>query len=419
MVEATKEEIEGRNSNEVGPEDVILQIKGLKTYFYTEEGVVKAVDGVSFNIYENETIGLVGETGCGKSVTALTILRLVRAPGKILGGKIKFKGIDFLKLSKKEMRNYRGKDITMIFQDPLNSLNPVITIGKQLSEVFFLHQKENLKTILDQLRVKRKERQAEKKELKKELKENDERLSEIEKEELNEKIQKLQEATKGDLSLKKVALKESEKMIKAVGIPDAKGILNRYPHELSGGMRQRVMIAMALSCSPSLLIADEPTTALDVTIQAQILELMKKLKTDFNTSILMITHDLGIIAEICDRVMVMYSGSIVELADAEGLFKRPLHPYTKGLIGAIPSIEKRDQKLKTIRGSVPNLIYPPSGCRFHPRCPNRLEICEKIKPSLNEDHENHYIACHLFDAQYKDSPKYQWDEKEQMNSILL
>ena len=415
MVEATKEEIEGRNSDEVGSEDVILQIEGLKTYFYTEEGVVKAVDGVSFNIYKNETIGLVGETGCGKSVTALTILRLVRAPGKILGGKIKFKGIDFLKLSKKEMRNYRGKDITMIFQDPLNSLNPVITIGKQLSEVFFLHQKEILKTILDQLRVKRKERQAEKKELKKELKENDERLSEIEKEELNEKIQKLQEATKGELSLKKVALNESEKMIKAVGIPDAKGILNRYPHELSGGMRQRAMIAMALSCNPSLLIADEPTTALDVTIQAQILELMKKLKIDFNTSILMITHDLGIIAEICDRVMVMYSGSIVELADAEGLFKRPLHPYTKGLIGAIPSIEKRDQKLKTIRGSVPNLIYPPSGCRFHPRCPNRLEICEKIKPSLNKDHENHYIACHLFDAEYKDSPKYKWDEKEQMN----
>jgi len=419
MVEATKEEIEGRNSDEVGSEAVILQIEGLKTYFYTEEGVVKAVDGVSFNIYENETIGLVGETGCGKSVTALTILRLVRAPGKILGGKIKFKGIDFLKLSKKEMRNYRGKDITMIFQDPLNSLNPVITIGKQLSEVFFLHQKENLKTILDQLRVKRKERQAEKKELKKELKENDERLSEIEKEELNEKIQKLQEATKGELSLKKVALKESEKMIKAVGIPDAKGILNRYPHELSGGMRQRVMIAMALSCSPSLLIADEPTTALDVTIQAQILELMKKLKTDFNTSILMITHDLGIIAEICDRVMVMYSGSIVELADAEGLFKKPLHPYTKGLIGAIPSIEKRNQKLKTIRGSVPNLIYPPSGCRFHPRCPDRLEICERIKPSLKKDDENHYIACHLFDAEYKDSPKYKWDEKEQMNSILL
>ena len=418
MVQATKEEFEGRNSNEVESEDVILQIKDLKTYFYTEEGVVKAVDGVSFEIHKNETIGLVGETGCGKSVTALTILRLVRAPGKILGGTIKFKGIDFLKLSEKEMRLYRGKDVTMIFQDPLNSLNPVLSIGKQLTEVFFLHQKERLKSILDQLRVERKKKQGEKKELKIELKENQERLSEIEKEELKEKIQKLQEATKEEPTLKKVALKECEKMITSVGIPDAKGILKRYPHELSGGMRQRAMIAMALSCSPSLLIADEPTTALDVTIQAQILELMKNLKTDFNTSILMITHDLGIIAEICDRVMVMYSGSIVEMADAEGLFKRPLHPYTKGLIGAIPSIEKKNQKLKTIRGSVPNLIYPPSGCRFHPRCPDRLEICEKIKPSLIKDHVNHYIACHLYHPEYKDSPKYIWDEEEQMKSYL-
>jgi oligopeptide/dipeptide ABC transporter ATP-binding protein len=217
--------------------------------------------------------------------------------------------------------------------------------------------------------------------------------------------------------LKKVALKESEEMIESVGIPDAKGILSRYPHELSGGMRQRVMIAMALSCSPSLLIADEPTTALDVTIQAQILELMKMLKVNYNTSILMITHDLGIIAEICDRVAVMYSGYIVELADTEGLFKRPLHPYTKGLIGAIPSIEKKNQKLTTIRGSVPNLIYPPSGCRFHPRCPDRLEICDRIKPSLHKDHENHSVACHLYDPEYKDSPKYKWNEKERMNSI--
>lgn len=418
MVQATKEEVEGRNSNEVESKDAILQVKGLKTYFYTEEGVVKAVDGVSFDIYKNETIGLVGETGCGKSVTALTILRLVRAPGKILGGSIKFKGIDFLKLSEKEMRDYRGKDITMIFQDPLNSLNPVLSIGKQLSEVFFLHQKDLLKSLVDKYRVERKKKKEEKRELKKELKENIERLSEIEKEELKEKIQKLQEATKEEPTLNKVALKESAKMIQAVGIPDAKGILKRYPHELSGGMRQRAMIAMALSCNPSLLIADEPTTALDVTIQAQILELMKDLKTNFNTSILMITHDLGIIAEICDRVMVMYSGSIVEMADAEGLFKKPLHPYTKGLIGAIPSIEKKNQKLKTIRGSVPNLIYPPSGCRFHPRCPDRLEICEKIKPTLKEEHAEHYVACHLYDSDHKDSPKYKWDEKEQMKSYL-
>lgn len=417
MVQATKEEIEGMNSNEVAPKEAILQIKDLQTFFFTEEGVVKAVDGVSFNIYKNETIGLVGETGCGKSVTALSILRLVRAPGKILGGSIKFKGTDFLKLSEKEMRAYRGKDITMIFQDPLNSLNPVLSVGKQLSEVFFLHQKDRLKTILDQLKVTRKENQEKKKELNSELKINNERLSEVEKEELKEKILKLQEATKGEPSLKQVALKESENMIISVGIADAEGILKRYPHELSGGMRQRVMIAMALSCSPALLIADEPTTALDVTIQAQILDLMKKLKNNFNTSILMITHDLGIIAEICDRVAVMYSGYIVELADADGLFKRPLHPYTKGLIGAIPSIEKKNQKLTTIRGSVPNLIYPPSGCRFHPRCPNRLEICDRIKPSLLKDHENHHVACHLYDSEYKDSPTYKWSEKELKNSI--
>ena len=418
MVQATKEEIEGRNSNEVAPEEAILQIKDLQTFFYTEEGVVKAVDGVSFNIYKNETIGLVGETGCGKSVTALTILRLVRAPGKILGGSIKFKGTDFLKLSEKEMRAYRGKDITMIFQDPLNSLNPVLSVGKQLSEVFFLHQKDRLKTILDQLKVTRKENQEKKKELNSELKINNERLSEVEKEELNEKILKLQEATKGEPTLKQVALKESENMIISVGIADAEGILKRYPHELSGGMRQRVMIAMALSCSPALLIADEPTTALDVTIQAQILDLMKKLKNNFSTSMLMITHDLGIIAEICDRVAVMYSGYIVEMADVDGLFKRPLHPYTKGLIGAIPSIEKRNQKLVTIRGSVPNLIYPPSGCRFHPRCPDRLEICDKIKPSFHKDHENHYVACHLFDSEHKDSPTYKWSEKE-LNEFII
>ena len=419
MTQATKEEIEEEIEewSEEDLEGVILQIKDLQTFFYTEEGVVKAVDGISFDIYKNETIGLVGETGCGKSVTALTILRLVRAPGKILGGSIKFKGVDFLKLSEKEMRNYRGKDITMIFQDPLNSLNPVLSVGKQLSEVFFLHQKDRLKSILDQLKVQRKENQGKLKALKNELKENSERLSEIEKEELKEKIQKLQEATKGEPALKHVALKESEKMIKSVGIADAEGILKRYPHELSGGMRQRIMIAMALSCSPDLLIADEPTTALDVTIQAQILELMKMLKVNFNTSILMITHDLGIIAEICDRVAVMYSGFIVEMADADGLFKRPLHPYTKGLIGAIPSIEKRDQKLTTIRGSVPNLIYPPSGCRFHPRCPDRLEICDKIKPAFYKDHENHFVACHLYDSEYKDTPKYKWDEKELMNSI--
>ena len=204
-----------------------------------------------------------------------------------------------------------------------------------------------------------------------------------------------------------------------MGIADSRELLKRYPHELSGGMRQRVMIAMALSCNPALLIADEPTTALDVTIQAQILDLMKDLKVRFKTSILLITHDLGIIAEMCDRVAVMYSGNIVEYATAMDLFKNPRHPYTQGLIAAIPSVEKRDQKLQTIRGMVPNLIYPPSGCRFHPRCDERLEICDKIKPKLNEIGDKYFVACHLFDSEYKDSPKYEWTTKEDMSSYKV
>jgi oligopeptide/dipeptide ABC transporter ATP-binding protein len=204
-----------------------------------------------------------------------------------------------------------------------------------------------------------------------------------------------------------------------VGIAEAKGILKRYPHELSGGMRQRVMIAMALSCNPSMLIADEPTTALDVTIQAQILDLMKDLKNRFKTSILMITHDLGIIADLCDRVAVMYSGNIVEYATAVDLFKNPRHPYTIGLISAIPSLEKKDQKLEVIRGMVPNLIYPPSGCRFHPRCDERLEICDKIKPKLIEIGDRYFIACHLFDPNYKDSPKYEWEKEEKKISTFV
>ena len=231
---------------------------------------------------------------------------------------------------------------------------------------------------------------------------------------MNAKIAELKKATGHIPNIKDVASSRSEKIINEVGIPDAKGILKRYPHELSGGMRQRVMIAMALSCNPALLIADEPTTALDVTIQAQILDLMKDLKNRFNTSILIITHDLGIIADVCDRVAVMYSGNIVEYATAEEMFKNPRHPYTKGLMGAIPSIEKKDQKLITIRGMVPNLIYPPSGCRFHPRCDYRLEICDKIKPILTEVSDKYFIACHLFDPKYKDSPKYDADaEKEE------
>ena len=397
--------------------DKLIQVKNLKTYFYTEEGIVKAVDGVTFDIYEDEVIGLVGETGCGKSVTALSILNLVRAPGKIIDGEIFFKGRDLVHLNKNEMRKYRGKEITMIFQDPLNSLNPVMKVGTQVGEPFLLHQKAEVKSELDRRLLERKQLLNEKKELKNKL--TDTELTDTEREEIERKIENLSEETKNTPVLNDVVRDYAAKIIKEVGIADSKNILDRYPHELSGGMRQRIMIAMALSCNPALLIADEPTTALDVTIQAQILDLMKSLKERFKTSILLITHDLGVIAELCDRVAVMYSGNIVEYATAEELFKTPSHPYTKGLLGAIPSKEMKNEKLKTIRGMVPNLIYPPSGCRFHPRCDFRLEICDKIKPKLNEIREKYFVACHLFDPEYKDSPKYEWEGGEKTTSYQV
>ncbi|MHA1508349.1 MAG: ABC transporter ATP-binding protein [Promethearchaeota archaeon] len=389
------ENFETNSSVEEKSSKKLLEVKNLTTYFFTEEGVVKAVDGVSFDIYEDEVLGLVGETGCGKSVTALSILRLVRAPGKIMRGEIKFKGTNLLTLDKNEIREHRGNNITMIFQDPLNSLNPVISVGKQISEVFALHQNNEIKKLRDERNLERKDKLKEKKLLTKKLKEGADRLSEEEKEQLRRTIKELKS--------------------KYTNPP----ILKRYPHELSGGMRQRIMIAMALSCNPSLLIADEPTTALDVTIQAQILDLMKDLINRFKTSILLITHDLGIIAEMCDRVAVMYSGNIVEYASAIDLFKNPRHPYTKGLIAAIPSIEKRDQKLRVIRGMVPNLIYPPSGCRFHPRCDERMEICDKVKPKLNEIGDKYFVACHLFDEEYKNSPKFVQSENGVNNSYKL
>ncbi len=394
----------------------LIEIKDLKTQFFTEEGVVKAVDGVSFDIYPDEVLGLVGETGCGKSVTALSILRLVRAPGKIVQGEILFKGTNLLKLSEEEMRSYRGNRITMIFQDPLNSLNPVLSVGRQVSEVFLLHQQDDMKQVLDERLVVYEQNVKEYEELKEKFKNEKDILPEFELKELKLKLKELKKIKKNKPRIQEIALERSAKIIKEVGIADSKELLNRYPHELSGGMRQRIMIAMALSCNPALLIADEPTTALDVTIQAQILELMKDLKQRFKTSILIITHDLGIIAELCDRVAVMYSGNIVEYATADDLFKKPRHPYTKGLIGAIPSIEKKDQKLIVIRGMVPNLIYPPSGCRFHPRCDERLEVCEKVRPTFTKVGDRYYVACHLYDPKYKDSPKYEWTVEEKRTS---
>lgn len=334
----------------------ILDVQDLTTYFYTEEGVVKAVEGVSFKIYEGEVLGLVGETGCGKSVSALSILRLVRPPGEIKSGRVFYEGEDLHQLTEEEFLKYRGNRITMIFQDPLNSLNPVYKIGDQISEVYRLHMEDEL----------------------------------------------LIEAVKKKTSIYDIARKWSRKVLKDLNIPTPRVIFDRYPHELSGGMRQRVQIAMGLACSPRLLIADEPTTALDVTIQNQILQLMKDLRKKYNTSILFITHDLGIISKMCDRVAVMYSGYIVEYGDIEKLFITPYHPYTRGLISSVPVVGKKRETLDVIPGMVPNLIYPPSGCRFHPRCQYCFEPCDSKIPKSVEIEPSYFVACHLYDPEYKD-----------------
>ena len=323
--------------------ETLISIKGLKTNFYTYAGVVKALDGIDLDIYHNETLGLVGETGCGKSVTALSIIRLIQwPPGRIDAGSITFEGRDLLKLSDEEMHSVRGNKISMIFQEPMTSFNPVFTVGDQIAEVFRLHQKMD----------------------------------------------------------KKAAWKKAIEMLAFTGVPAPDRVAKSYPHELSGGMLQRGMIAMALACKPMLLIADEPTTALDVTIEAQILELMKDLKAKSESSILLITHDLGIIAEMCDRVGVMYAGNIVELGAVEGIFKKPAHPYTNGLICAIPTLTtKKECKLEMIPGSVPNLVYPPSGCRFHPRCAKATDVCKREKPKMAEVEPGHFVACHLYDQE--------------------
>ena len=335
---------------------IILDVKDLTTYFYTEEGIVRAVEDVSFKVYEGEVLGLVGETGCGKSVTALSIVQLIRPPGKREKGKIVFSGEDLALKSEFEILKYRGKDITMIFQDPLSSLNPVFKIGKQISEVFRLHMENEL----------------------------------------------LVETTKfPNKSLYSIAREWSIALLKDLNIPFPEIIFDRYPHELSGGMRQRVQIAMALSCRPKLLIADEPTTALDVTIQNQILKLMKELRKKYNTSILYITHDLGLISKMCDRVAVMYSGSIVEYGDIKKLLINPYHPYTRGLIASVPVIGKTQKRLEVISGMVPNLIYPPSGCRFHPRCKYCFKPCNSIVPKQSEVEKDYFVACHLYNSEYK------------------
>jgi len=319
--------------------EILLELKGLETHFFTYEGVIKTLNKIDLTVYEEETLGIVGETGCGKSVTALSIMRLVPSPGKIVGGKILFQGEDLLKKEREEMRKIRGGKISMIFQNPTSSLNPVFTVGDQLTTAIRNHKN-------------------------------------VSKEEVQ---------------------RRAIKMFEQVELPDPERTLWKYPHELSGGMQQRIMIAIALSCEPSLLIADEPTTALDVTIQAQILNLMKKLKEKLKTSILLITHNLGVIAKVCDRIAIMYAGEFAEEATVEKIFENPRHPYSKGLIGSIPKVNQKGE-LKTIKGSVCNLINPPVGCRFHPRCPFSMEICQKEKPRRVEVEEDHFVFCHLYDS---------------------
>lgn len=318
----------------------LLEVKNLKTYFHTDEGIVRAVDDVSFRIKEKETLAVVGESGCGKSITAMSIMRLVPKPiGKIEGGEIIFEGQDLLHMSNNEIRDIRGNDIALIFQEPMTSLNPVFTIGYQIGEVLMLHKKMS----------------------------------------------------------KKEALEEAIKLLSMVKVPRPEEIASCYPYELSGGMRQRVVIAMAIACNPKLLIADEPTTALDVTIQAQILDIMRELKEKINTSILLITHDLGVVAEMADYVVVMYSGKIVEEAPVMELYENPKHPYTIGLLKSKPVINKFQDELYSIKGQVPNPLDMPEGCYFNPRCKMAKDICKKNRPSLKKVGEGHYVSCWLYE----------------------
>jgi oligopeptide/dipeptide ABC transporter ATP-binding protein len=367
--------------------DVVLSIRDLKTYFYTYAGVVKALDGVDLDVRRNETLGIVGETGCGKSVTALSVLRIVASPpGRIVGGQILFDGEDLLQKSDEEMQKIRGHKIAMVFQDPMTFLNPVMKIGDQIAEPIILHQ--DLKEDYIDFKVNQ---------LKEKSKKNRAKGGSSEK--IEEQIRKLKKGTSKKIpenDLKKVALKKSVDVLKLVRMPYAEEVIKNYPHELSGGMRQRAMIAMALSCKPEIFIADEATTALDVTIQAQILTLMNELKKEAGTTNIIITHDMGIVAETCDRAAVMYAGVVVELAPVADLFEHKLHPYTQGLFAAIPKLHGQTGKLETIPGMVPNLINPPTGCRFHPRCKQAMSICSKSRPVMTEERPNHFVACYLY-----------------------
>ena len=321
------------------PPDVLLDVRDLRTYFHVMDGTVPAVDGVSFQVRRGETLGVVGESGCGKSVTALTIMRLIETPpGEIVSGEIWFDGRDVLQLSQDEMLQVRGAEMAMIFQEPMTSLNPVLTVGDQIVEAVVAHKKLSRKAAWDR----------------------------------------------------------AIEMLRLVGIPEAPRRARQYPHEMSGGMRQRVMIALALSCDPKLLIADEPTTALDVTIQAQILELIRRVQAETGTALLLITHDLGVVAETVQRVVVMYAGKVVETGSVQEVLQDPKHPYTEGLLASIPSKGMRGTRLNVIKGSVPNPFRMPVGCRFHPRCPYAFDPCPDHEPPLDElGRPERRVACWL------------------------
>ena len=319
----------------------LLEVRNLKTYFFTEDGVVKAVDGVDLTVKPGEVLGLVGESGCGKSVMSLSILRLVGVPGKVVDGEVLYGGKNLLNLPENEMAQMRGNRISMIFQQPQTSLNPVFTVGNQVAEVLQIHQNMN----------------------------------------------------------KEASWNRAVELLSLVGIPDAARKAKAYPHEMSGGQAQRVMIAMALALVPELLVADEPTTALDVTIQAQILDLMREMQRKLNTAVILITHDLGIIAEMADRVAVMYAGQIVEQSGVGDLYENPRHPYTRGLIASIPVLGRVAETLEVIPGSVPNLIDMPAGCRFAPRCQYAMRICHETEPSLLPVGSGHEVRCWLYQSQ--------------------
>jgi len=315
----------------------ILEVNGLKTYFHTFKGVVKAVDDVSFSLKPGEILGLVGESGGGKSVTGFSLIKLIEEPGRIEAGEILFNGTDIVKLSEREMSGIRGKDIAMIFQDPMTSLNPVYTVGKQMEEVLVLHQ------------------------------------SHLSKQERKERCIEL---------------------LKDVGISNPESRLKNYPHQFSGGMRQRVVIAIALACNPKLIIADEPTTALDVTIQAQILKLMMKLVKEHNCALILVTHDLAVVSEVADKINVMYCGKIVETGTRDNIMFNHVHPYTKGLIGSIPKLDQSQNRLETIEGIVPNMFQLPKGCNFAPRCKYVDKKCLEVEPEISEVGKLHHVACH-------------------------